>query len=556
MKTGQSLIAVLVAALIAVQVLPGINITVGIQKEENYGNQPNGYYPLMRPSLEVRHTLLTNYDPAPKMYVSLKAASPRGSYNLISHLSYDPVERDQGSCGNCWVWAGTGVLEVALDVNEGIFDRLSVQYFNSKYNDGTGPDWAGNGGWLSDFAEFYANEGYAIPWSNTNAYYADGHQTGEDGTSVPWYTISTEPNYTMTQCTLESIVTHGVGQDAAINNIKNVINQGRAVWFGYFLANEADWNQFFNFWDYQSENAIWNPDYSCGDIWDSGGGGHAVLCVGYNDEDPNNAYWIMVNSWGTAYGGRPNCIFRLDMNMDYDCYFFDPYPLQYYSFYWQTLNVTYATGYAELSPTMASIGSKLHESPNSAYFIFADPTRMASPISAYDVASGGIIYGLFENAQNQVFDSNSDNVVQVGPEKGKVTTHEKTVLFFGGPVIHWCVQYYESAGFAPVKFHFNITANTCNFVTQSENPLAALSATNDFDHEDMFVIEVFLDGNNNTVFMFYGFGWKGTWAAGIYFHDFLNDRITTLTNSHYIYHWSDVSMDGVPQPNEIHQEYP
>ena len=26
---------------------------------------------------------------------------------------------------------------------------------------------------------------------------------------------------------------------------------------------------------------------------------YAVLCVGYNDDDPNNSYWIMLNSWGT-----------------------------------------------------------------------------------------------------------------------------------------------------------------------------------------------------------------------------------------------------------------
>jgi len=63
--------------------------------------------------------------------------------------------------------------------------------------------------------------------------------------------------------------------------------------------------------------------------------------VGYNDDDPDNAYWIMVNSWGTADGGRPNGTFRLDMNMNYDCYFYYPFPRGYYSFYWQTLDITF-----------------------------------------------------------------------------------------------------------------------------------------------------------------------------------------------------------------------
>ncbi len=642
MKTTHIL---LIAILIIVPIMPAVTTTENGAKKENGYEHLSSHHFVMHPDSETRHELLKSYSPDLRVYTTPTVASPKASRSLLSHLNYVPVERDQGSCGNCWVWAGTGILEVTLDVDEGIYDRLSVQYFNSKYNGGTGSNWAGNGGWLPDFAEFYDNEGFAIPWSNTNAFYADGHQTGAEGTSVPWQTISTEPNYAIAHCTSESIATHGVGQSAAVNNIKEVIDQGRAVWFGYFLATEADWSQFFNFWDYQSENAIWNPDFSCGSTWNSGGGGHAVLCVGYNDEDPNNAYWIMVNSWGTAYGGRPNGIFRLDMDMNYDCYFYDPYPLGYYSLYWQTLDVTYsiqhvshsvnlasqedtgetanqgtitfdgamhslpasvskesgnysatysasdgytfdhwqttgnisvssATSYlttvtisgggnleavyrklTESLPTLASIGPQLIAGENSIYLIFADPTRMTS-ISSYDVASGGIVYGLFDHPQNQGFDSNPAYVVQTGLEKGKLAVSNKAFLFFGGPCPHWCVSYYENAGLTPVKFYYNVAAGTYNFVTQSGNTLASMSATADYNHEDMFAVEVLRDSNNNTIFIFYGFSWKGTWAAGIYFHGYLQNQISTLTNNYYVYHWSDLSADGVPQPNEIHQESP
>lgn len=462
--------ALLVAVLIAMLIFPSIGTLEKSETGENGYQHSNSCHPLMRPDLETRHKLLNNYDSASYLYAYPEVTSPGASRSLLNHLSYMPAERDQGSCGNCWVWAGTGVLEVALSVNEGILDRLSVQYFNSKYNGGTGPNWAGCGGTLSDFADFYADEEFAIPWSNTNASFADSHQTDAEGTSVPWQSISTVPNYTITQCALQSITTHGVGKNVAINNIKNVINQGKAVWFGYFLATEADWDQFFSFWDYEPESAVWNPDFSCGHVWDSGGGGHAVLCVGYDDTDPNNAYWIMVNSWGTAYGGRPNDIFRLDMNVNYDCYLYDPYPWGCYSFQWQTLNVTYRVGSAESPTSFASIGYKLEGSQNSAYFIFADPTRMSSPVAAYDVASGGIVYGLFEYPQNLGFDSNPDNVVQDGIEKGKVTMCNKTVLLFGGPSPHWCVSYYENAALAPVKSYYNATANTYNFGTQTGNP--------------------------------------------------------------------------------------
>lgn len=65
------------------------------------------------------------------------------------------------------------------------------------------------------------------------------------------------------------------------------------------------------------------------------------MCVGYNDMDPENSYWIMVNSWGTAGGGRPNGIFRLDMDMDYDCVYYDQGEA-IWDFYWQTLDVSFS----------------------------------------------------------------------------------------------------------------------------------------------------------------------------------------------------------------------
>jgi len=31
-------------------------------------------------------------------------------------------------------------------------------------------------------------------------------------------------------------------------------------------------------------------------------GGHGVVLLGYNDDDPSNSYWICKNSWGTSWG--------------------------------------------------------------------------------------------------------------------------------------------------------------------------------------------------------------------------------------------------------------
>jgi len=61
-----------------------------------------------------------------------------------------------------------------------------------------------------------------------------------------------------------------------------------------------------------------------------------VLCVGYNDEDPKNRYWIMLNSWGTTKA-RPDGLFMLSMDMNYSC----NYTGLGYAYYWMTLDAQF-----------------------------------------------------------------------------------------------------------------------------------------------------------------------------------------------------------------------
>ncbi len=303
----------------------------------------------MRPSLETLQMWVDNYKKAPRVRINMKTQQipmPSESFDLLDHLEYTPSERDQGYCGNCWAWAGTGVTEVALDVQNGVKDRLSIQYLNSNYYGGSGPNWACCGGDLTNFVYFYNTEEQTIPWSNTNAHWQDGSQLCEaESTNVPADSISTIPNYNIASITNQTIPTHNdldesvETQAEAIANIKSVLDQNKAISFSFYLATDTDWNSFFSFWDTQPESTILNPDPYCGKVA-TGLGGHAVLCVGYNDEEgTSNDYWIMVNSWGTTTG-RPNGIFYLDMNMDYNCTFRLP-PLTFYSFYWETLDMTY-----------------------------------------------------------------------------------------------------------------------------------------------------------------------------------------------------------------------
>jgi hypothetical protein len=301
-------------------------------------------YPVMQLSPEILSDWEDDYLNNPTIGSSgtllqtLESATFPESYSLLSRLEYVPDERDQGDAGNCWVWTGTGIMEVALSVETGVKDRLSIQYVDSNYSGANGL--AGCGGNINYFAGFYNEQEIAIPWSNTNASYQDGSiDVCSVPSSVDAEDISTTPYYDLTgNMTAQTITTSGVDQAIAISNIKSVLTQNRAIYFAIYLPNGSsytDWEDFRSFWNSQSESTVWSPNMGCGEAWSSVGG-HAIVCVGYDDTDPSNPYWIMLNSWG-ANSGRPNGLFRLTQDLDYDCSF--SYSGRTYTTYkWQTLS--------------------------------------------------------------------------------------------------------------------------------------------------------------------------------------------------------------------------
>jgi subtilisin-like proprotein convertase family protein len=256
-----------------------------------------------------------------------------GSLSLLADLPYVPAERNQGSCDDCWQWASTGILEIAHQVQNGVSDRLSVQFINSCDTSNI----CCNVGDIGLFAEFYAAEGFCIPWSNTNAAY----DSSAGGTNcIPCGSIATTPQYPIGSIQALAITTTGVGQAQAIANIKSVLNQNKAVEFGLLMATADDWTAFGDFWENETESGLWTNTY-CGQTFvEGGGGGHALLCVGYNDDVATNSYWIIVNSWG-ANAGRPNGLFHLGMNLDYDCSFQTGNGTAY-SLLWSTLDVEFS----------------------------------------------------------------------------------------------------------------------------------------------------------------------------------------------------------------------
>ncbi len=307
-------------------------------------------HPIMHPDQATLDQWVARYQAAPQISASPRlAASLASSIDLTSYLAWNSSnmsERDQACCGNCWVWSGTGVMEVALYAQNGIKDRLSEQFLNSCRTSSDACD----GGWLSNLVDFYNSEGYAIPWSNSGASWQESVVSGSycTGTRPTCASISASPKYPISSVSLSTISTQSVSDSTAISNIKSVLNEGKGVWFGFFMPTAANWTSFYNFWDYQAESVVWTPPDFSGQTWTSGGGGHAVLCVGYDDATNS---WLMLNSWGTT-GSRPNGLFRVSMgDLDYSAtYVYGGH--SYYAFHFQTLNVTFST--SNHAPTLPS----------------------------------------------------------------------------------------------------------------------------------------------------------------------------------------------------------
>jgi len=279
-------------------------------------------HPVMRPDPETRQRLYQEILNAPASHIDLPLKDIAPTYPpallLLDNITYTPSERDQGGCGNCFVWAATALLETKHSFENGVKDRLSIQYYDSASYDGKPTDSACYGGNLGGVVSFY-NSHVFVPWSNKNAYFQDGN----GGPPIPASSISTNPNYNGNPNAFEAatVPTTNVDQATAISNIKNLLNQNEAVIFFYWLPTTAAWNSFNSFWDNDSESAVWDPDSVCGQTEDSGAGGHWVTIVGYDDsdsKDPDDHYWILLNSWG-APGNRPNGLFRMKIKMNYQC---------------------------------------------------------------------------------------------------------------------------------------------------------------------------------------------------------------------------------------------
>jgi len=138
----------------------------------------------------------------------------------------------------------------------------------------------------------------------------------------------------------------------------------------------------------------------------------------------------------------------------------------------------------------------------------------------------------------------------VDPTTGKVHGDIGTgIVTFGGPIVNPVVKYAESVSTiesdqAPIRFHDQDGIYSFQQRNGSDIPGTSLPTTVINSNQDMFVIEIYRDTAGRYIMLCYGFGWKGTYAAGKYFDTLIYPDLNSHTESWIVVKWDDTNGDG------------
>jgi len=202
---------------------------------------------------------------------------------------------------------------------------------------------------------------------------------------------------------------------------------------------------------------------------------------------------------------------------------------------------------------ISSINSQVFlASTNAAIFVYPDtaagsPRCTTVPAIYSDWVAAGILVGLTVNQQYETLDDNTGSPLFVTgtPNCGPGTSNIPLVPV-GGPLVNNIVKYYEQVtSITPV--YFSTDGTNDYFKARSSNAiLATLSVGQLGGSTDYFVIMAFLDASGNTIYIFYGFAFKGTLASA---HELLYQKqqstLGSNTNSYQVWKWQDTNSDGI-----------
>jgi len=194
----------------------------------------------------------------------LKGKANPSSVDWTTKGAVTPV-KNQGQCGSCWAFSATGSMESATFIALKTLPSLSEQ----QLVDCVTADAGCNGGWMDDaFAYVIANKGIT-----SEALYPYTAVTGTCKNPLP-KSVATISSFTDVAKTNELALETAIVQQP----ISVAVEADQAAWQAYtggvVTAN-------------------------CGTALD-----HGVLAVGYGTDATAGDYYLVKNSWGTAWGEK------------------------------------------------------------------------------------------------------------------------------------------------------------------------------------------------------------------------------------------------------------
>ena len=163
-----------------------------------------------------------------------------------------------------------------------------------------------------------------------------------------------------------------------------------------------------------------------------------------------------------------------------------------------------------------------------------------------DWTASAFIYVRLDNV-TEGLDTNGNFVNQTtGKPQG---TNGTGIISFGGPLVNLVVLYAEYGSTiqedrAPIKFYSSGGMFSFRSANGTSIPGAELNVSYINHDKDMFVIESYRDHDGKYIMLCYGFGWKGTYAAGKYFDAIIYPNLQAHTESWIIVKWEDTNGDG------------
>jgi hypothetical protein len=160
------------------------------------------------------------------------------------------------------------------------------------------------------------------------------------------------------------------------------------------------------------------------------------------------------------------------------------------------------------------------------------------PALATDIFASAYVLGSFTNGQYEVLDT-SQYVKSSGQPNFSASY---PVISFGSFWVNTLVNYYDDTGQSLVYLTFRPgTEHTIIHRSTGRVLVSLTTAQRDNGVMDYFVVQAFEDREGRNVFLYWGIGWKGTYAAAVYFVRYMLPNIDQYTYGWYLYKWNEAS---------------